>query len=136
MPATSCAGRRPEGWLPPWDKPESRSKIDLVMEISRRSTWPVPLDRVEAQRLRPSCARRATDSEGRTTTTELQVYALGEGYTAWRRYDHQRIDLLPEKTTYKPGETARILIQSPWEQATALITTEREGIRPASAASR
>ena len=71
----------------------------------------------------------ATDSEGRTTTTELDFYALGEGYTAWRRYDHQRIDLLPEKTTYKPGETARILIKSPWEQATALITTEREGIR-------
>ena len=71
----------------------------------------------------------ASDSEGRTTTTELDFYALGEGYTAWRRYDHQRIDLLPEKTTYKPGETARILIKSPWEQATALITTEREGIR-------
>ena len=71
----------------------------------------------------------ASDSEGRTTTTELDFYALGEGYTAWRRYDHQRIDLLPEKATYKPGETARILIKSPWEQATALITTEREGIR-------
>jgi uncharacterized protein YfaS (alpha-2-macroglobulin family) len=71
----------------------------------------------------------ATDGEGRTTTTELDFYALGEGYTAWRRYDHQRIDLLPEKTLYKPGDTARILIKSPWEQATALITTEREGIR-------
>ena len=28
-----------------------------------------------------------------------------------------------------PGDTARIMIQSPWEQATALVTTEREGIR-------
>jgi hypothetical protein len=26
----------------------------------------------------------ATDGEGRTTTTELDFYALGEGYTAWR----------------------------------------------------
>src|SRR4029079_12603363 len=33
------------------------------------------------------------------------------------------------RTTYEPGETARIMIQSPWETATALLTTEREGIR-------
>ena len=54
---------------------------------------------------------------------------LGDGYTAWARYDHNRIDLVPERKSYKPGETARIMIQSPWEQATALVTTEREGIR-------
>src|SRR5205807_4811166 len=30
---------------------------------------------------------------------------------------------------YKPGETARLMIQSPWEHATALMTVEREGIR-------
>ena len=36
---------------------------------------------------------------------------------------------VPEKETYKPGETARLMIQSPWERATALLTVEREGIR-------
>ena len=51
------------------------------------------------------------------------------GYTAWSRYDHNRIDLVPERKTYKPGDTARIMIKSPWEKATALVTTEREGIR-------
>ena len=35
----------------------------------------------------------------------------------------------PSAQTYKPGDTARIMIQSPWEQATALVTTEREGVR-------
>jgi len=67
--------------------------------------------------------------EGRTSQTETSFYALGSGYTAWERYDHNRIDLVPERKTYKPGETARIMIQSPWEKATALITTEREGVR-------
>ncbi len=61
--------------------------------------------------------------------TTTSFYALGDGYTAWARYDHNRIELVPERKTYKPGETARIMIQSPWEQATALVTTEREGIR-------
>jgi uncharacterized protein YfaS (alpha-2-macroglobulin family) len=71
----------------------------------------------------------ASDPEGRSTTTTVDFYALGEGYAAWARYDGNRIDLVPEKKTYKPGETARILIKSPWEKATAVLTTEREGIR-------
>ena len=72
------------------------------------------------------------DDAGRFAVTTTSFYALGDGYTAWERYDHNRIDLVPEQKTYKPGDTARIMIQSPWEQATALVTTEREGIRVAS----
>jgi uncharacterized protein YfaS (alpha-2-macroglobulin family) len=71
----------------------------------------------------------ATDAAGHTTSTLLWFYATGAGYTAWERYDHNRIDLVPEKKTYRPGETARIMIKSPWEKATALLTTEREGVR-------
>jgi uncharacterized protein YfaS (alpha-2-macroglobulin family) len=71
----------------------------------------------------------ATDAEGRTTRTRLEFYALGDGYTAWQRYDTNRIDLIPERQTYKPGDTARIMVKSPWEHATALVTTEREGVR-------
>jgi len=71
----------------------------------------------------------ARDGNKRYTVTRTSFYALGDGYTAWARFDHNRIDLVPEKRTYKPGDTARIMIQSPWEQATALVTTEREGVR-------
>jgi uncharacterized protein YfaS (alpha-2-macroglobulin family) len=71
----------------------------------------------------------ARDAEGHSTTTRTWFYAVGAGYTAWERYDHNRIDLVPEKKTYKPGETARIMVKSPWEHATALLTTEREGVR-------
>ncbi|HSP32978.1 MAG TPA: MG2 domain-containing protein [Thermoanaerobaculia bacterium] len=71
----------------------------------------------------------ASDGEGRSTQTRVDFYAIGNGYTAWQRYDHNRIDLVPEKMTYRPGETARIMVKSPWEHATALVTTEREGVR-------
>ncbi|MGE3178543.1 MAG: alpha-2-macroglobulin, partial [Vicinamibacterales bacterium] len=64
-----------------------------------------------------------------TAITRLPFYAIGAGYTAWERYDHNRIDLVPEQTIYRPGDTARLLIKSPWESATALLTVEREGIR-------
>ncbi|MCU1245535.1 MAG: yfhM2, partial [Acidobacteria bacterium] len=71
----------------------------------------------------------ASDAAGHSTSTRLMFYATGGGYTAWQRYDHNRIDLVPEKKTYKPGETARIMVKSPWEHATMLVTTEREGVR-------
>jgi hypothetical protein len=68
-------------------------------------------------------------NDGRMAVTTTSFYVLGEGYTAWARFDHNRIELVPERKTYKPGENARIMIQSPWERATALVTTEREGVR-------
>ncbi len=68
-------------------------------------------------------------ADGRSAVTRTSFYVLGDGYTAWARFDHNRIELVPERKTYKPGETARIMIQSPWERATALVTTEREGIQ-------
>jgi uncharacterized protein YfaS (alpha-2-macroglobulin family) len=71
----------------------------------------------------------AHDTNKRFASTRTSFYALGDGYTAWARFDHNRIELVPERRTYKPGDTARIMIQSPWEQATALVTTEREGVR-------
>ncbi len=73
---------------------------------------------------------RAVARDGQyRSSTRLPFYSIGSGYTAWERYDHNRIDLVPERETYKPGETARLMIQSPWEKATALLTVEREGIR-------
>ena len=72
---------------------------------------------------------QATDADGRSTRSSVSFYVLGPGFTAWERHDHSRIDLVPEKKRYRPGEEARILIKSPWDSATALLTTEREGIR-------
>ena len=72
---------------------------------------------------------KGTGADGRFATTRATFYVIGEGYTAWQRFDHNRIELTPERQTWKPGDTARIMIQSPWESATALVTTEREGIR-------
>ncbi len=70
----------------------------------------------------------AKDERGRPTRTDVRFYALGGGASSWRA-DGNRITLVPERATWKPGEMARILVQSPWDHATALVTKEREGIR-------
>jgi alpha-2-macroglobulin len=101
-----------------------------------RGTWtvttaeePVPLSIPLASGGSFVLTATASDAEGRHTTTSQSFYVLGEGYTAWQRFDHNRIELVADRPRYKPGDVARIMIQSPWEQATALVTTEREGIR-------
>ncbi|MDX2129739.1 MAG: alpha-2-macroglobulin family protein [Chloroherpetonaceae bacterium] len=70
----------------------------------------------------------ATDSRGNITRSETYCYAYGASYVAWEREDHDRIELVTNKKEFKPGETAKILVQSPFDTATALITVEREGI--------
>ena len=103
--------------------------VDAGSWTVRTATEPVPLSVPLPAGGSFVLTARAQDAEGRSTKTVTQFYGVGAGYTAWRRYDHNRIDLTPERQTYKPGDTARIMIQSPWEQATALLTTEREGVR-------
>jgi alpha-2-macroglobulin len=106
-----------------------RKEIEAGRWTIVSKTQPVPLSIPLAEGGQYLLTARAEDGEGRSTTTRTWFYAVGEGYTAWERHDHNRIDLVPEKSTYRPGETARIMIKSPWERATALLTTEREGVR-------
>ncbi len=42
--------------------------------------------------------------------------------------DNDRIDLLPEKKRYEPGDVARFQVRTPFKDATALVTVEREGV--------
>jgi uncharacterized protein YfaS (alpha-2-macroglobulin family) len=42
--------------------------------------------------------------------------------------NHDRMDLLPEKKSYQPGDIARFQVRMPFRFATALLTVEREGI--------
>ena len=78
-----------------------------------------------------SCSKRRRADDGQAVRRDADVL-LRRWATATRRgratITTASISCRRSKT-YKPGDTARIMIQSPWEQATALVTTEREGIR-------
>lgn len=68
------------------------------------------------------------DSLGNRAVGEDGLYVLGKGYVGWGRSDDNHIELVPEKKTWRPGETARILVKSPVEKLNALVTVEREGV--------
>jgi len=54
------------------------------------------------------------------------VWVSGAEYVSWQRENHDRINLISDKNSYEPGETAEILIPSPFAGPHwALVTVER-----------
>lgn len=70
----------------------------------------------------------AKDAKGRKVESSVSTYVTGSDYIGWWRFDHDRIDLIPEKKKYQLGETMRVLVKSPYDRARAIITIERHGI--------
>jgi len=69
------------------------------------------------------------DAKGRTARASRWLYALGSG-TAGFRDDSERgsIQVTLDRELYRPGERARLLVQSPFDHARAWLTLEREGV--------
>jgi uncharacterized protein YfaS (alpha-2-macroglobulin family) len=70
----------------------------------------------------------AKDSSGNSIQAAASVYVTKQGELWFGGENHDRIDLLPEKKIYQPGETAKFQVRMPFRFATALLTVEREGI--------
>lgn len=68
------------------------------------------------------------DKYGNTITTEGNFYVTGSGYVSWGVNEGRIIDLVTDKKEYKPDETIELLIKSPFETSTALVTVEREKV--------
>lgn len=68
-----------------------------------------------------------TDPAGRTQTSSTFFWATTADFAAWRNNDRdRRMDLIPDKAEYEVGDTARILVQSPFTgPVQAWLTIER-----------
>ncbi|MEM6996408.1 MAG: alpha-2-macroglobulin family protein, partial [Myxococcota bacterium] len=69
----------------------------------------------------------ATDDKGNEAFSETTIYVHGKDAVVWEDNQH-RIDLVPDKDKYSPGDTATILLRSPFEEARGVVIVEREGI--------
>ncbi len=70
----------------------------------------------------------AKDKDGNVSQAASSVWVTKQGEIWFGGEDHDRIDLLPEKKSYAPGETAKLQVRMPFRFATALVSIEREGI--------
>jgi len=70
----------------------------------------------------------AQDKQGHTARAADTVWVTGQGELWFGGQDHDRMDMLAEKASYAPGETAKLQVRMPFREATALVTVEREGV--------
>ncbi len=70
----------------------------------------------------------ARDAQGRIAKTTHSYWVAGRDEWVFAQDNHDRIDLIPERKHYEPGQTARFQVRMPYRKATALVTVEREGV--------
>lgn len=68
------------------------------------------------------------DGDGHVSEAATSVWITRQGELWFAQDNDDRIDVLPEKRRYEPGETAKLQVRMPYREATALIAIEREGV--------
>ena len=71
---------------------------------------------------------RAADGDGNVAVANSSVWVAGKGEWWFDVSNDDRMDVLPERKRYEPGETAVFQVRMPFREATALVTVEREGV--------
>ena len=68
-----------------------------------------------------------TDPQGRRSLTTHTLYVHGKDAVVWDQ-DQRRVDIVPDRREYAPGDTATLLLRSPFDRATGLLMIERDGL--------
>ena len=69
-----------------------------------------------------------TDEQGRKNQSRIERWVSGGQQPPSRNVEQEKVTLIPDKQTYQPGDTAQILVQSPFSPAEGLLTVSRSGI--------
>lgn len=70
---------------------------------------------------------QAQDEHGNSYTTERNLWVY-QGFNWYAGNDTDRVDVIPNKTSYQAGEDAVFDVKIPFREATALVSIEREGV--------
>lgn len=70
----------------------------------------------------------ARDSKGNPARAGSSFWYTGGGDQWFAAGNQDRMDVVPEKRAYAPGEIARLQVRTPFREATALVSIEAEGI--------
>ncbi len=71
---------------------------------------------------------KITDDQGVDVTSHASTWVPGEDRWWFNVADSDQMDILTEKRTFEPGETANVQVRMPFKTAQALVTVEREGV--------
>ena len=113
---------RDDGTLDWEEKAERVAESTLTMDGNGKADYVFRPERAGSYRLRVE----GQDAAGRSAVSSLYLWAYGPEAFTWRSPGTNRIALVADRARYAPGDTARILIPSPFnEPVQALVTIER-----------
>jgi uncharacterized protein YfaS (alpha-2-macroglobulin family) len=72
---------------------------------------------------------KVIDTKGREFRSETSRYATGVGSVVWEAAANTDLSIIPERESYKVGETGKFFIRNPYPGATALFSIERYGVQ-------
>lgn len=125
---TTSARKRVVGGFYRYDNRSEYKDLGKVCEAKTDARGQMRCDIALEQAGQVELIARATDGAGRVSQAATTVWVTRQGELWFGGENHDRIDLLPEKTSYAPGETASFQVRMPFRHATALVAVEREGI--------
>lgn len=70
----------------------------------------------------------AKDSRGNQVKSSTSVYVSSGEFVNWGSENNDQIELVTDKMEYKVGDTAKILIKSPYRNVYALVTYEKDQV--------
>ncbi len=70
----------------------------------------------------------ARDAKGDPVRASTYFWTWGAEYVNWGVQNNDRITLVTDKRSYKPGDVAEVLVTAPFSGSTALVTMERGGV--------
>ncbi|HEX5724713.1 MAG TPA: MG2 domain-containing protein, partial [Longimicrobiaceae bacterium] len=70
----------------------------------------------------------AVDARGRTARTSFTRWAVGDDWVPWEDGGKFKMDVIPDRERYAVGDTATVLLASPFTGAEAWVTVERERV--------
>lgn len=69
-----------------------------------------------------------TDEKGRQNQSELTLWVAGDKRQPSREATEESVELVPDKRSYRRGDTAEVLVMAPFAGAEGLLSVRRSGI--------
>jgi len=113
-----------DGWTYKWETREVQVASCAVKTAADPASCDMTLAKPGAYLVRAE----TKDARGRLARTTLRVYVHGPGYVPWRLKNQSRVELVPDKASYEPGDTARVLVKSPLAKSVGFLTISRGGM--------
>jgi len=85
--------------------------LDAVLPVANAGVYVVEL--------------QARDEAGRLQSVKGDLFVAGPSPVAWKRTQAAVFETILDKAVYAPGEVAKVLLQSPFQEGRALVVIER-----------